>query len=74
MIIRFALRYHDGLLRGPEKSFTLDNPEPHPKALTKLACQWINSLDNPNKHKWTECYVYYGEKHYRINLKDDVPG
>ncbi len=51
--IRFALLGIDGH-RGPEKSITLENPDPHPEALRRLAADWAKTQ---KQRAWKQCYI-----------------
>jgi len=57
--VRFALRDQVGL-RGPEHEITLENPDPHPGALRRLAAEWSKDQKPwPWQHKWERCYISY---------------
>lgn len=65
MIVRFALTYLDGFLRGPEKEIELENPDPHPNALKAIARKFAESQ---TEKKWDSCVIHYNDKTIRLTL------
>lgn len=64
--VRFSLRDKVGL-RGPETTIVLENPDPHPQALRKLAVKFAASK---TAHRWERCYIHYNNQIITLLLEE----
>ncbi len=67
MEVTFKLTYLDGLLRGPEKTILLENPDPHPNALRMLAREWA---ETQTEKTWDSVLIAYDGKVIRAQFKE----
>ena len=65
MEVTFRLAQESGV-SGPQKTIMLENPDPHPNALRRLAREWS---DGQTGHPWDCLTVEYGNPLKTLSVK-----
>ncbi len=71
MRLIFRLMQSDGVV-GPTRSVNLDNPDPHPQAINRMASNWANGQTG---HPWDALMVEFpdGEREpYDLYTKEAI--
>jgi hypothetical protein len=63
MTVTFRLMQESGVT-GPVKTFEMENPDPHPNALRRLAREWASGETG---HPWDVLTVEYGDQCIEVN-------